>query len=132
MFGFGRGGPGGGGPGGMMHGDVNLDPLVGLDDARKPLRSKLLAVPAYRTKYLQYVRDIAEKSMNWNELGPMVAQYRELLQAEIEKDTRKLSTYEGFLTATGQEKPKGREMFLKGFFETRQEVLLKKVAEAKP
>jgi spore coat protein CotH len=44
--GGGPGGPGGG-PGGMGGGrGVELDPLVGLDDTRKPLRSKLLAVPA--------------------------------------------------------------------------------------
>src|SRR5207249_12155300 len=59
----GFGGPGGGpvlfGMGPRVNG-VELDPLVGLDDARKPLRSKLLAVPALRAKYLEYVRTIAE------------------------------------------------------------------------
>ena len=42
---------GGGGRG------VELDPLVGLDDARKPLRSKLLAVPALKAKYLANVQE---------------------------------------------------------------------------
>ena len=45
---------------GMFGGaSAELDPLVGLDDATKPLRSKLLAVPALRERYLSYVRDIA-------------------------------------------------------------------------
>ena len=62
--GMGRGGrgfgPGGGGP--------TLDPLIGLDDPSKPLRSKLLAVPGLRTRYLAYVREIAENGStgkNW-------------------------------------------------------------------
>ena len=58
----GRGSVGGGGP--------DLDPLVGIDDATKPLRSKLLAVPALRERYLAYVRDIAQKWLDWNTLGP--------------------------------------------------------------
>ena len=37
----------------------DLDPLVGLDDTRKPLRSRLLAVPALRARYLDHVRTIA-------------------------------------------------------------------------
>ena len=32
-----------------------------MDDPNKALRHKLLAVPEYRTKYLQYVRDIARE-----------------------------------------------------------------------
>jgi hypothetical protein len=42
-------------------GGVELDPLVGADDTSRPLRSKLLAVPALRARYLKYVRDIAER-----------------------------------------------------------------------
>jgi hypothetical protein len=67
--GFGPGGPGFGGRGGS----VELDPLIGLNDPRKPLRSKVLAVPGLRAKYLQHVRTIAEKSLGWKDLGPVVA-----------------------------------------------------------
>ena len=41
------------------------DSLVGLDDTSKPLRSKLLAVPALRARYLGYVREIADKWLDW-------------------------------------------------------------------
>ena len=37
---------------------------------RKPLRSKVLAVPALRAKYLANVRTIAEESLDWKKLGP--------------------------------------------------------------
>ena len=114
----GFGGPGGGGPQGGRPGEgrpngprgpeggaprgpnVELDPLIGLDDARKPLRSKVLAVPSLRTRYLQHVHTIAEKSLDWKTLGPVVAQYRSLIEKEIEADTRKLSSFAGFQKAT--------------------------------
>ncbi len=115
MIPFGPGGPGGpggpppgrfpGGPGGPAGGmaggrGVELDPLIGLDDARKPLRGKVLAVPALRVKYLANVRTIAEKSLDWKNLGPVVADYRKLIEKEVEADTRKLESFEGFLRAT--------------------------------
>lgn len=78
----------------------DLDPLVGLDDAHKPLRSKVLAVPNLRTRYLQHVYTIADKSLDWKTLGPIVAQYRSLVEKEIEADTRKLSSFTAFQKAT--------------------------------
>ncbi len=66
----GRGGRGPGGPGGG--GGVSLDPLVGIDDPSKPLRSRLLQVPALKAKYLSYVRTIAEKSLDWKKLEPVI------------------------------------------------------------
>ena len=81
-------GPGGGGP--------DLNPLLGLDDDSKPLRSKLLAVPALRAKYLAYVRDIAEKRLDWKTLGPVAQKYHDLIAADVKVDTRKLYTDEGF------------------------------------
>ena len=96
------------GPNGPRPGDnarpggpsFDLDPLIGLDDARKPLRSKVLAVPSLRTRYLQHVHTIADKSLDWKTLGPVVAQYRSLIGKEIEADTRKLSSFADFQKAT--------------------------------
>jgi spore coat protein CotH len=126
--GFGPGGPGGPGmgPGG---GGVTLDPLVGLNDPRKPLRSKLLAVPALRAKYLANVRTIAEKSLDWKSLGPVVGQYRGLLDMEVQLDTRKLESYEAFVKATADTPPApaggGRGgMGLRGFADQRRTFLL--------
>lgn len=79
---------------------LKLDPLTGLDDARKPLRSKLLSVSALRERYLAKVRTIAEDALDWAELGPVVAQYRELASKEIAADTRKLSSTEDFESLT--------------------------------
>jgi hypothetical protein len=87
-----RPGPRMGGPGG----GPELDPLIGLSDATKPLRSKLLAVPELRARYLGYVRQIASKWLDWNTLGPMADRYQALIADDVRKDTRKLSTAEAF------------------------------------
>ena len=78
---------------------VELDPLVGLDDSGKPLRSKVLSVPKLQARYLQNVRAIAEQ-LEWSKLGPVVAKYRAMIDNEVKLDTRKLETYEAFLKAT--------------------------------
>jgi hypothetical protein len=109
----GRGfGPGGGGP--------DLDPLIGLNDASKPLRSKLLAVPALRARYLAYVRDIAERWLDWNKLGPLAKRYQAVIADEVRLDTRKLYSTEAF--ENGLE---GGESSVRRFVEARREFLLK-------
>jgi spore coat protein CotH len=72
---------------------MEVDPLHGMDDAKKPLRSRLLAVPELRKRYLNNVRRIAEEWLDWNKLGPLVAQYRALIEKEVEADTRKIGTF---------------------------------------
>ncbi|MEO8070246.1 MAG: CotH kinase family protein [Acidobacteriota bacterium] len=119
--GQGRGGPGGGrggrgGPGGgMMAGTATLDLLIGLDDTTKPLRSKLLAVPALRAKYLMYAQQIATKWLDWKTLGPLVTQYQALIEADVKADTRKLNSNEEFDSGAAT---------LKTFADTRRAVVL--------
>jgi spore coat protein CotH len=146
--GFGGGPPMGGmgGMGGMAGGSrgVELDPLVGLDDTRKPLRSKLLASTTLRAKYLANIRTIAEKSLDWKSLGPVVADYRKLIEKEVEADTRKLESFEAFQRATAptiDSAPAGREggrgfgmgaMNLRAFAEQRAKYLLNPPPAKKP
>lgn len=99
-----RGGPAGpgggfwgGSGGGPRAGGLELDPLVGLEDETKPLRSRLLAVPEYRARYLGYVRDIAEKWLDWARLGPLARRYHDLIADEVRADTRKLFSTAAFL-----------------------------------
>ncbi|MBI4474947.1 MAG: CotH kinase family protein, partial [Acidobacteria bacterium] len=79
-------------------GSATLDPLSGLDDASKPLRSRLLAVPALRERYLAYVKDIATKWLDWKALSPIVEQYRKLIDEDVAADSRKLYSYEAFVS----------------------------------
>ena len=95
----GLGGEGGGrGFGGFGGGGTQLDPLVGLNDSSKPLRSRLLAVPALRERYLGYVRDIATKWLDWNAVLPMLKASHDLIAEEVRLDTRKLYDVAGFET----------------------------------
>jgi hypothetical protein len=124
------------GPGGPRRGGVTLDPLVGLENERTPLRGKLLAVPELRSRYLQYVREIAQNSLDWNRLGPVVAQYRELIRDDVERDTRKLSTHEAFLNATSDVVAESRAnrdgASLRAFADRRRDYLLKQTDPEHP
>jgi hypothetical protein len=145
-MGPGMGGPGGGppggpggfrgppaGPGGGAGGGNNgyrVDPLVGLYDTSKPLRSKLLAVPKYRAKYLANVREIADVWLDWKKLGPIVKEHAELIEKEVEADTRKLSSFAEFQAATGLSSaadgrdPRGSRHSLEIFARERRNYLL--------
>ncbi|MGJ8655470.1 MAG: CotH kinase family protein [Akkermansiaceae bacterium] len=81
-------------------GGAKLDPLTGLDDARKPLRSRLLKVPALRQRYLANIKEIAQKQLDWDYIGTRIAKHRDLIKDAVKQDTRKLSSYEDFLKAT--------------------------------
>jgi hypothetical protein len=112
------GGEGGGG-GGFGGRGVQLDPLVAADDPGKPLRSKLLAVPALRQKYLAYVKDIATKWLDWNAVQPILKNAHDLIAADVRSDTHKLYDNAGFeagLAATGNP--------LKTFLDARRAFLL--------
>jgi len=143
--GFGRrnmpgGPPPGGGPDGLRSGPagdapraqgVALDPLVAAKDETKPLISKLLAVPSLRTRYLGYVRDIAEKWLDWKKLGPIAQQHHDLIAAEVKADTRKLSSYEAFEKSLTKDTPGGEgfgrgSISLKNFADQRRAYLLEK------
>ena len=98
---------------------VKLDPLIGLDDATKPLRSKLLAVPALRERYLSYVRQLAT-AMQWKNIGPAVERMRTMLQPLIQKDTRKAFSNEAFARETSS----AQDGQLRSFFDKRSAFLL--------
>jgi len=126
----GGGAPGGFGPSGPGGGQV--DPLVGLNDAGKPLRSRLLAVPSLRVRYLQHVRQIALDWLDWTKLEPLVRQYEALIDQAIVADTRKLSSYAEFkqalsaepAPAAGEARGPRQAAPLRVFVEQRREYLL--------
>ena len=102
-FGGGPGGPGGGGGGE----NFNLSPLINEGNANRPLASKLFAVPALKAKYLGYVRQIAQKDLDWANLGPKIARNRALIDADVKRDTKKMSTYEDFDLGTANNPGEG-------------------------
>lgn len=98
---------------------AELNPLIGLDDTSKPLRSKLLAVPTLRARYLGYVREIAERWLDWKQVGPIARRYQALIVDEVKTDTHKLYGFDEF-DVTGTD-----ETSLKGFVERRRAYLLR-------
>ncbi len=161
----GPGSPGPGGPGaegGRLGGraergpgieGLKLDPLFGTNDTSKPLLSKLLAVPALRVRYLGYVKDIAERWLDWRILGPIATRYHQMIEPEVAADTRKLQSIEAFrgslavgprgINAPNRENgnddtsfrpgpgrgPGGPSISLKAFADQRRAYLLERVAE---
>jgi len=93
--------------------------LTGLEDASKPLRSKLLAVPEYRKRYLEIVKKINEEILGGDYLKKRLEHYVPLIEPYVQKDTRKLSSYEAFQKAVSLEPSNGgsngREMSLIDF-----------------
>jgi hypothetical protein len=93
----------------------------------------LLAVPALRERYLRHVRTIAEDWLDWEKLEPVVERYRELIEEEVEADTRKLSSLAAFresvadIDAEAEEAgpSRGRPVLsLRAFAEARRKYLL--------
>ncbi|HEX5110033.1 MAG TPA: CotH kinase family protein, partial [Vicinamibacterales bacterium] len=105
---------------------LQLSPLVAENDTNKPIIAKVLAVPAFRTKYLAYLREIAEKSLDWNAIGPIVRQYSALIADDVARDTRKLFSTEEFVRTTADDPAMGT---LRSFFEGRRAFLLQWFAD---
>ena len=122
----GRGGPpaGPGGTEGQASGKgYELDPLTGMGEERFPLRSKLLANPTLKTRYLQFVRQIAREQIAWEKMKPLVSQAKDLIESEVKADTRKLVTFDAFAKATDLDSPT-KASSLREFAEKRSAYLL--------
>ena len=65
-------------------------------DPLAPLMSRLLAVPAYRQRYLAHVRTILNQYMTETYLWPRIDSLRALIEAEVKADTKKLDSNEAF------------------------------------
>ena len=75
---------------------ITSDPMEGEDNADRPVISQLLSVPVLRQRYLAHVRTVLNRSLTWETLGPQVEQYKQLIEAEVRADPRKLYTTEAF------------------------------------
>jgi hypothetical protein len=60
-------------------------------------------VPELRKQYLDHVQTIARDWLDWAKLGPLVAQYRALIEKPLEADTRKLMSIDAFRAATADQ-----------------------------
>lgn len=109
-----------------------------MNDSTKPLRSKLLAVPALKARYLAHVRTLASEWLDWQKLSPVVEKHRALIEKEVESDTRKLASTDAFARgitvpadaapaadqSDGPGRGRGRRLSLQQFAEQRRNFLL--------
>lgn len=82
---------------------TDLDPFVGSNDPNKVLLSRMLAVPSLRTRYLRYVKDMATNWLDWARLGPLATQFQSMIDADVQRDTRKLASYDLFRKLVDQD-----------------------------
>lgn len=93
----GRGGPGGG----WSWGDITdgmISPITHENNPERPLIKRLLSNPQWRARYLAHVRTVMDEWLDWGVLEPIIKEYQTLIDAEVQKDDKKLYGYEEFAT----------------------------------
>ena len=58
-------------------------------------------MPALRERYLGHVRSIAEKSLDWQKLGPLAEKLHQLIADDVRADGRKLMDFADLVLDTG-------------------------------
>jgi hypothetical protein len=117
---------------------VDLEPLAGADEPSKALLYRLLAVPELRARYLAYVREIADKWLDWKQLGPVARSYQSAIVADIPADRHKLYSTEAFSRAVTDDDAVAEEggpiapptMSMKTFADQRRAYLLRVIPPA--
>ena len=97
---FAPGGRRGGGPGGNWSwGEVTngmVSPVTHENNRARPLIKRLLSNPQWRARYLAHVRTVMNEWLDWEVLGPIVNEYIEHIDAEVQQDDKKLYGYDEF------------------------------------
>ena len=102
---------------------VELDPFFAAQDSGKPLLSKLLAVPEFRTRYLTIIRDIAENWLDWSKIEPLAKKYQAMIANDVKSDTHRLYSVQAF------EDGVVKDVEEQGFRGPRQSISLKSFVE---
>ena len=122
----GGGGPGGRGPGGWSWGELTLGMVSPTTHAENPLRpviSRLLGIPKWKARYIAHVRTVVDEWLAWEVLEPVIKEYHELIDAEVQQDNKKLYDYSSFTESVDGNRG-GRTPSFKRFVTQRRELLL--------
>jgi hypothetical protein len=101
-FGAPFGGPGGRGPGmrgGPRSPQADQPALAMLDDPARPLIRRLLAVPAWRERYLWFLHTIAATTLDDAVIGPRLDAWRQAVDGYVRQDAHSLYGYDAFARA---------------------------------
>jgi hypothetical protein len=74
----------------------NWSPFYNAEKVNYPLLNKLLAVPEFRQRYLAHMRTIVKTSLDQNSFDALVKKYDELINAHVNADPKKLSSYSSY------------------------------------
>jgi len=61
-------------------------------DPYRPAFTKTINIPQWRNRYIAHYRNIADTSMNWATLGPIITQFQSMIAADVAADTKKIYT----------------------------------------
>jgi len=85
-----------------VNGRIALNPFWNENDSGRPFLNKLLGDFVLRQRYLAHVRTLVDRWLDWSVIGPIVAQYQALIDAEVAADTKKLYPYSAFISNVTQ------------------------------
>jgi hypothetical protein len=113
-----------------------LDPLDGKQDPTKPLLNRMLSFPSWRSRYRDYLSQIADNWLLWAKLGPLAKEQHDLIAAEVRQETHRPFSYARFvkefdLDATDESGSDDEEQSLKTFLKSRRAYLLKDATSQK-
>jgi hypothetical protein len=110
-----------------------LSPFAGEENESLPLLNRLLANPRLRSRYVAHVRTITDQWLDWDTIGPIIEQYRDLIRNDVIADTRKLHSTSEFENSVDQDGTGGRAApGLKPFVLGRRQYLLENAELRKP
>jgi hypothetical protein len=122
----GGGGPGGRGPGGWSWGELILgtvSPTTHAENPMRPVISRLLGIPEWKARYIAHVRTVVDEWLDWEVLEPIIKEYHELIDAEVQQDDKKLYDYRNFQESIDGDGG-GRTPSFKRYVTQRREILL--------
>lgn len=76
----------------------NWSPFYRADDPNFPLMHRLMQIPEYRQRYLAHIRTVVAESLSLATTQAMIEQYSNFIDAEVQADTKKIYTYNQFLS----------------------------------
>jgi hypothetical protein len=82
----------------MKNETVDWSPFYHESNVNYPLLNRLLAVPAWRQRYLAHLRTIISEKMQSAGFNALVGGYVALIDSEVQADPKKLYSYSSFLT----------------------------------
>ncbi|MBK6930389.1 MAG: CotH kinase family protein [Saprospirales bacterium] len=94
---------------------ANWSPFYNESKVNYPLLNRLLAVPIWRQRYLAHLRTIIQDEMNPTVCNAMLDNYKNMIDALVQSDPKKLYSYSQFTTEIG---------VLKNYIQSRRTYLL--------